>query len=106
MVRFTPEDMGEGIIRPPFDAQAKGFKITNVHYNSPVEIRFTLEYKGIEKIRWIHVEEYANAGMVAAAMARNINHFVELVDTDSLRPYNSEEHVAGILRDAPRYGTD
>lgn len=81
-------------------------KITDVQMNGAAEIRFIAEYNGVIKLRFFGIAPGDDAVTIAAAMAKNIEHFVELVETNGFKPYNTEEHIAGIMRDAKRYGTD
>lgn len=81
-------------------------KITDVHLNRETEIRFTVEHQGVTRVRWIFHAPGDSPLVIAQMITANVEHFVNLVENGGIEPYNTEEHIAGIERDARRYGCD
>lgn len=81
-------------------------KITNVHRSSAIELRFTIEDGERSTVRYLLVSEEADPTDVAEIMAMNINHYLEMKADGFPYDYNEAEHIAGILKDAGRYGCD
>lgn len=80
--------------------------IANVHENRPGEIRFTIVDEGRQMVRFIFLPANASALEVAAAIANNVNHYSQMKAQGFPYDYNEAEHIAGILKDAGRYGCD
>lgn len=83
-------------------------EITNVHMNSPIELRFTLVDGERETVRmvFLRMDSAADPVYVTKKIAENLTRYFEMKAAGFPHDYNSETHVTGILRDASRYGCD
>lgn len=81
-------------------------RILDLHRVTPNEMRFTIVDGDRATVRFLFVNATATAMETAIAMADNLNHYNEMRDAGFPHDFNIDEHVAGIYRDAARYGTD
>lgn len=81
-------------------------RIVDVHRVTPNEMRFTIIDGDRATVRFLFIKETTPALEVAGAMVDNLNHYNAMRDNNFPHDYNEAEHVAGIMNDAARYGTD
>lgn len=81
-------------------------KITNVHMNSPIELRFTILDGERQQVRMIFPPKNATPVRIGEMIADNLNRYFEDKAAGFPYDFNAEAHIAGILADAPRYGCD
>lgn len=81
-------------------------RITNLHFTTPSEMRFTIVDGDRETVRTIFASQTVHPFVVAEKIADSLNRYFEDKAAGFPFDYNQEAHIAGILSDAACYGCD